>query len=167
MKLKEKMKGAITQVVQETFEKKGGMRASELVEAAKPKKSPIHDAFTWDDAKAGEEYRLIEARLWLRTVEVTVIKEEVPQNEILVHVAPADTKDGREGIYKPVSVVVETPDEFERALDEAQQRVASAKRAVTALESAAARSPNPERLAMIAQVARGLSIMEEAISVLH
>lgn len=78
MDLKNKIQIAITEIC----EKKGKISPSELVEAARPKKSPIHDAFEWDNLKAGEQYRLLQARTWIRKVEVIV--EERPER--LIHV---------------------------------------------------------------------------------
>lgn len=39
-----------------------GVKPKELVDAARPTTSPIHEYFEWDDAKAGESYRLQQAR---------------------------------------------------------------------------------------------------------
>jgi hypothetical protein len=33
-----------------------------IVDRARPKSSPLHDAFEWNDKKAGEKYRIIQAR---------------------------------------------------------------------------------------------------------
>jgi hypothetical protein len=41
----------------------GHLEAKDVLEAAKSKKSPLHQYFEWDDAKAGEAHRLYQARL--------------------------------------------------------------------------------------------------------
>lgn len=117
-------------VLQELHDKHGAVTASGLVEAAKPEDSPAHDAFEWDDEKAGAEYRLMQARRYIRVVKV----EYSGKRETLVHVPRVG---GGEGAYKPASVVVEEPDEFDRAMKEAQSRMAAAASSVAVLETAA------------------------------
>jgi hypothetical protein len=43
-----------------------------VVEAAKPKSSPIHDFFEWDNTRAGQKYREWQARYLLGRIEVIV-----------------------------------------------------------------------------------------------
>ncbi|MFH1184708.1 MAG: hypothetical protein V1755_06670 [Chloroflexota bacterium] len=46
--------------------------AAEIVEAARPKRSPGHCYFQWDDTVAAEEYRLAQARWLIRHIEIVV-----------------------------------------------------------------------------------------------
>lgn len=41
-----------------------------IVQRAKPKSSPIHDEFTWNNVEAAEKWRLEEARYLARAIEV-------------------------------------------------------------------------------------------------
>jgi hypothetical protein len=43
-----------------------------VVEAARDPSSPLHSAFTWDDAQAAHEHRLTQARVLLRRVRVEI-----------------------------------------------------------------------------------------------
>ena len=43
-----------------------------VVEAARDPDSPLHSAFTWDDAQAAHEHRLAQARVLLRRVRVEI-----------------------------------------------------------------------------------------------
>jgi hypothetical protein len=43
-----------------------------VVEAARDPNSPLHSAFTWDDAQAAHEHRLAQARVLLRRVRVEI-----------------------------------------------------------------------------------------------
>lgn len=52
--------------------------AEEIVAAARPKRSPIHECFTWDDHEAAEQFRLVEAR---RLVSHIVRVEPLPTGE--------------------------------------------------------------------------------------
>ena len=53
--------------------------AEAVVEAARNKKSPLHDFFEWRDNVAAEEYRKAQARIMLASIDV-VIDAEAPQS---------------------------------------------------------------------------------------
>ena len=46
--------------------------AREVLEAAKPKSSPIHDYFDWEDGEAAEKWRLHQARILICSIEVEI-----------------------------------------------------------------------------------------------
>jgi hypothetical protein len=46
----------------------GHLTAEMVLEDARPAKSPLHDAFTWDDSEAAHKYRLEQARYIIRSV---------------------------------------------------------------------------------------------------
>lgn len=56
---------------------RGLLRPVQVVEAARDEASPLHGQFTWDDAKAAEEYRLWQARELIATFWVV----DSPSNE--------------------------------------------------------------------------------------
>lgn len=157
------MNEGLKQVIQNIYERDGDVKPSALIAAAKPKTSPAHDAFEWDDKSAGIEYRLIQARRYIRIVKIEVAGSQ----ERLVHVPSIDRADSGEGKYLPKSVLVERPDEFERALDAAISKLHGARRAVDDLRDAAEKDPTNDRLAMISQVSRGLELMEQALQIRH
>lgn len=47
------------------------LTAEKVLTAARAKSSPLHQCFTWDDTKAGEQWRLLEARKLIKDVTVT------------------------------------------------------------------------------------------------
>lgn len=51
--------------------------AKELVRRARPKSSPIHHLFEWDNDRAADEYRLDQARKYIRAV--YVVFKELPE----------------------------------------------------------------------------------------
>lgn len=51
-----------------TREAGGVIHPREVVAAARDAASPLHSCFTWDDAKAAEEYRVEQARALLQVV---------------------------------------------------------------------------------------------------
>ncbi len=127
------MKMKVRQAVTEIYLAQGHVRASELVEAARPVESTIHGAFEWDDAIAGHEYRLSQARQWIRRVEIII--DDRP--EVLVHV-PILKGRPAEGLYRPLSIVARNPKEREAHREEALRHLAAAKRAVALIENAVA-----------------------------
>lgn len=161
------LKTEVEKVVQKIFDKDGEVRPSELLKAAKEKNSPAHGAFEWNNGKAGEEYRLIQARQWLRVV---VIRNPSGDQEGLTHVprsVSVELSDSGEGSYKPATMIVQNIDEFHRALEEATQRLHAARRAIDELRSIAEKTNQPDRAVMVAQVSRALDIMEMAIQSVH
>jgi hypothetical protein len=55
--------------------------AAQVVEAATSVDSPIHGMFEWDDALAGHEYRLEQARLYIRSISYRVEVRYVRQKQ--------------------------------------------------------------------------------------
>jgi len=161
------IKIAVQSVVQDLFDRNGSVKSIDLVDKARPTDSQAHPAFEWDDTLAGEEYRLIQARKWIRVVEI--IRDDGSEPERLVHVPRIVTADdaGRDGEYKPISVVVEMPDEFERALSQAREKFASAKRAMDELYRAAELSGRADQAAVIAQMSRATDLWASALEGLH
>ena len=164
------IKSGVKKVLQELYDKHGYTEAAALVDAATPKDSPAHAAFEWDNKKAGHEYRLIQARTWIRRV--TVVKDG--QEQRLIHVprvSAAATEDGedegREGHYQVRSVLVQRPDEYERALAEAETKFEAARRAVTELYEAAERTGRSDKAAAIAQMAKATAMFSEALQAMH
>lgn len=152
---------AMKKAIQRLYDKDGEVKASTLVATAKPKNSPIHNYFEWDDKIAGHEYRLIQGRKYIRIV--TIERENKPEQ--LVHVGAANPETGsREGVYKTAPDIVKCPDEFERAISEAITRLSAARRAVDLLERVARAKPDgDERSAMIAQIASAIGKLETAL----
>lgn len=52
--------------MKELMAKLGGLTGEQLVKAAEPQDSPVHDLFTWNNRRAGHLYRLREAARILR-----------------------------------------------------------------------------------------------------
>jgi hypothetical protein len=60
----------LAEELQKLEDKEGRITAKAVVDAARAPRHPLHDLFTWDDKKAGEQYRLMEARTLIRAVKV-------------------------------------------------------------------------------------------------
>lgn len=160
------MKSAVQMVVNEIYQERGEVRPSELIERARPKNSPAHDAFEWDNKKAGDQYRLMQARVWIRRVEIII--EDRPER--LVHVPLIKVEGdinlegvGNENYYKPISIVARDADEFSRALSETLARLNSAKVAYSDLKKAAEISKR-ESLPDFKSADKGFDMVERALN---
>lgn len=164
------IKAGVQQVVQELYDQTGAVKPGALVEAARPKESPAHPGFTWNDKKAAEQYRLEEARRWIRVVVVKPAPDE--QAERMVHVPvvvqqEAEAPKSKEGEYKPISIVAESADEYVRARNEVLAKGRAFAAALAELDHAAAKRGKADMSAVIAQISRGLDLFEQAIETLH
>lgn len=54
----------------------GPLTPKAVVDDARPRTSPTHDLFEWDNAVAGEKHRLEQAGYYLRSVDVVIVDEE-------------------------------------------------------------------------------------------
>jgi hypothetical protein len=91
----------------------GHVKASLLVSEASVEGHPFYNSFEWDDTTAAHEYRLHQARRFIRTVYVKV--GESDKTQPLIHVTVAN-KD--EGEYHPLNVVLKCPSKHARAFAE-------------------------------------------------
>jgi len=83
-------------------EENGGILKPEVVvEEARPKSSPIHSRFTWDDSKAAHEHRLWQARQLIRVV-VEVIEGVKGRHEVFVSLS----SDRKESGYRVMTEVL-------------------------------------------------------------
>lgn len=90
----------------------GKPSAEDLVREAKSKHCPIHDAFEWSDAVAGHEYRLMQARLMMRSfvlVPEVASKATEGYRVLEIKVTPATEDEQRKAAYVPVADVMKDP----------------------------------------------------------
>lgn len=66
---------SVLEALQQVERDAGRLTPEAVVEAARDPASPLHNAFTWDDATAAHEQRLHEARRLIRSVRVEVRTE--------------------------------------------------------------------------------------------
>jgi hypothetical protein len=76
--------------------KNGGLLTEEsILSAAKSKKHPLHDRFTWDDTEAARQWRLEEARDLIRSVYVTIQQPPHPSVTVRAYASlPRDRESG-------------------------------------------------------------------------
>jgi len=80
----------------------GHLRAGDVVDAARDTGSPLHHLFEWDDDKAGEAYRLLQAAELIRRVKIVVSVEDVA---VSVNRYISTAKDSEGGAYRVISRV--------------------------------------------------------------
>ena len=93
------------------------MTADLVVSAAKSKRSPLHNAFEWDDSAAAHEYRLSQARHLIRHVVVTMEVGGEERNVRAFVALNAPEEKGRD--YQAISVVLGDKELRQQALDRA------------------------------------------------
>lgn len=141
--------------------KTGQLVPADVVSAARPKKSPIHAAFEWDDTLAGEKYRIHQARNIIRAVRVV---SEGDDGESVSHPQFVHINRGHEDqYYQSAEVAVENVDEFVLAVNGLANKVAGAQRALDDLR-AMAEGRGSETLALLACAASALATARESIS---
>jgi len=83
--------------------KRGGITPQLLVIESKKIKSPLHDCFEWDDSKAAEGFRIVQAREILRFL-VVVIEEDNQEESKTVRAYIAPSSIGKEDNTSYVTV---------------------------------------------------------------
>ena len=131
----------------------GLLRAPDVVDAARPLHSPLHEHFEWDDSVAGERFRLVQAQQLIRAV-ITIIPraDGEPVSARAWISLPNDRADG--GGYRETVDVLQDADLLEQAFKSLQEdlsRLRQKYRAFTELaavldemEAAAAAAPPPQ-----------------------
>lgn len=82
----------------------GHLRAPDVVEAARDKKSVLHSQFEWDDTAAAEKFRISQARGLIRVVVEYLGPAESSQAERVFVSLSSDREDGR-GYRQTISVM--------------------------------------------------------------
>lgn len=98
----------------------GVLTCEAVLEAARPKNSPLHNYFTWEDSRAAERYRLIEAGKLIATVRIEYTPKKAAQVVYTPAFIPTGTNSEGKRQYYPVEEV--TRNEFlqQKALADAR-----------------------------------------------
>ncbi len=97
----------------------GGVTPAAVVDASRPEEAPLHPVFEWDDATAGELYRVDQARRVIRSVRVIEVDQrgqDKPPAIAYVSVRP----EGERGTsYQPIARVMSDADMRRQAIESA------------------------------------------------
>lgn len=136
-RINQKIQAKIVGEILEKIEKRDNTITPEaVIEEAKPKKSPIHGCFNWDDAKAANEYRLWQARNLIRSV--VIIKEDREPEKRFAYI-PGEEGNRAKGGYKTIDLIVQDISEYDRALTFLSTKIGELNKAIGDLKAAAAR----------------------------
>lgn len=102
-------------IVHEIIELGESVTPSQIVEKARDEQTELHKVFEWDDQKAAEKYRIVQARQVVRHLVIEEVKPE-DQDHAPVRFF-VQTKNG-EG-YKPLEWVLRRDDEYHQLLQQA------------------------------------------------
>lgn len=102
-----------------------------LLDAARDPASPAHKWFEWDDAKAGEQYRLIQARYYLRSITVEYTTEQAEPMQVRAFV-PVYV-DGQGRAWKPTLEVLAVRSELDQVIEQARAEMVAFRKKYAAL----------------------------------
>jgi hypothetical protein len=86
------------------------LSAKELVNVSRALDAPLHNAFEWDDAVAGEEWRREQARHLIKALVV------VPQNQDQKPTRGFYHLERQDDCYQPISVILHNPNKYKALL---------------------------------------------------
>jgi len=113
--------------------KNGGELAPEyVVEAAKAKRSKLHTFFEWDDGLAASKFRLSQAGLLMRSVEVE--KSELPGASTRALELVRSKKVPKQMVYKPIEEVMKDPEDRAELLKRALSELLATRRKFSILQ---------------------------------
>ena len=116
-----KLNQAIIVALQRLAEKNGGLlRPDDIIEAARPASSPLHNKFTWDDTVAAHKWRLEQARALLR-VTVHYLTNDTEAVRVFVSLTP--DRDGENGGYRRLVSVMSDKELRQQLLDDAMDEM--------------------------------------------
>lgn len=99
--------------------KNGGLTDDGILTAAAPKNHTLHKWFEWDDSTAANEHRRNQARLLIRSLEVTYV--ETPEIKTRVYEVEHKSRPGAEDrtVYTTIDEVLANPESRDRLIAEA------------------------------------------------
>lgn len=119
----------------ESLESNGdGISPESVVDSARPKDSPIHKAFTWNNAEAANQFRLWQARHLIGSLEVR-IESPLAGEPINVRAYLNASVEDSEQVYYSLGTIKGDPELRAQVLEQVRRDIASARSKLNALES--------------------------------
>ena len=63
---------------------------AELLRVARAKRSPLHRLFEWDNRRAGDEYRLMQARIMVNSLQVEITSVQGKTSNVIAFIRSSD-----------------------------------------------------------------------------
>jgi hypothetical protein len=117
------LRGTLTAI----YEKHGELNGQIVVEEARPENAPLHHRFEWDDAIAGEAYRVIQGEDLIRSVKIR-FDVAGERKHTRAFISGRDAGDVERGGYRPTEEVVEDELAMKILLRELEREIADIKR---------------------------------------
>jgi hypothetical protein len=111
----------------------GELRAPKIVDESRPDDAPLHPAFEWDDALAGEAYRVHQARSLVRAV-MLEISEPGERTFMIPEWTHVPATESSEPVYVPTIELVDRPNQFLLAVGELARKVSELEHTILTLE---------------------------------
>ena len=103
-------------------EHRGELKAEDVVEAAKPRSSVLHDRFEWNDSEAAQQYRLWQARQLIRvTVQMLGSGEDAVLSRVFVSLTTDRAEEG--GGYRVMTEVLADDEMRRQMLEDAMKEM--------------------------------------------
>lgn len=98
------------------LEQEGRHTPEEIVAAATPKESSIHEFFDWNDKSAAHKHRLQQARFYSRSIEITVVRGDQEEKAPLFYSVQRDAEEENGRRYVSLPTLLEEPDTAQQIL---------------------------------------------------
>lgn len=94
-------------ILTDHYRRHGDLVPRQVWEEARPEESPLHHRFEWDDERAGDAYRDIQAAELIRSVRITYRKPGTEESmSTRAFIARREIGDGTRSGYMPTEEVV-------------------------------------------------------------
>ena len=111
-------KADVNDVVRELGGATKSITPEEVLRIAKSEDSCMHNLFEWDDAIAGEKYRISQAQMMIRCIVVT--RHDDTNKKVCEPVRLFEVDSSRTSTYVPTKLIVKNEDEYQQLLKRAK-----------------------------------------------
>jgi hypothetical protein len=98
----------LRQQLQTIYDERGELTPQVVLDVARDDAHALHARFEWDDAVAGEKYRLVQAHELIRSVKVTFARPDGSQDSIRAFHAVRRDDSAQPG-YEPLERLIDDP----------------------------------------------------------
>lgn len=114
----------------------GLVTADDIVQDAQQEDSPTHSYFNWDDATAAHGYRLMQARYYMRSVNI-LVKDDAEPTRAFIHLKQSQDEDDEEteaeeeeptAGYRTIQTIMANPRLTRMLLEQARRELVSYRR---------------------------------------
>jgi hypothetical protein len=113
----------VVKALRSIAEQNGGLlKPEDVVESARPLKSPLHSKFTWDDTEAAHQFRLEEARKLIRTT-IEYIEVGGKDHSYRVFCSLTPDRDNKGGGYRETTAVLSNRQFRNQLLEDARSEM--------------------------------------------